>query len=735
MHASFTIFKVLEDNCAFVLQNGLPNGEQTSGAFHRIHCIMFLVQAFASCAAFFFTHVSGVEHWRVWHEAFQLGAYESLNYFSHLQSLQGMPSQVTPTHHMLTGLVKAIKHMRQSCAALPTVGQACCPPDVAPGPAAATAYSDRSVPFTLGQSLFRDCKGSDTQCLLHIVSESIHPPISGADSPASLSWTIGNGSRLQHSPTFRTAFAKRRRFLELKMNASEEESVELAAIYRFQSLLDGHDRLLGKAPPIPLSGSPDFSISNSSSIAVYPRMDRSLVLGFTSVVDSMQLNMPDGRQLLWMQSVNAAKGSGSFVEVLEPLCKLPGNPALPSYVDSRDKLPKMWNISEASKKSLQIIEASAPPSKHVTHPVLMQRFAEATSILPLAGALPQKLLNCYEVSLLNVNVHSKVATMISDKRLSQTLLSDPNQFSQDTTAETVRQKEFSESMLSIMHDHPKSAHVVRAYRHSFAARRSLRVVFSHALLLILIIALALSTSSGPEVSALVQFIRKQVFSTDKAPSLIRVSDFQSNVKQLAPLLWLHCDTDPSSCGMSRLGSVRVTQWRRSSLAEAPCFSSSQFTQSCMGSGITVPGAAPQTTLSFARGNAAIGQNGEIVVLLNSSATHEGFWDDLFKPDSLFFTAETAKIQVEATLFSPKLQHFVSFQITALFESGLSQSRCLRHTRAGVSCCISDDHHTPPHSLLSVTKCTTSPPSNSPVPELASMLPSYASRCSQFWLTC
>jgi hypothetical protein len=540
--------------------------------------------------------------------------------------------------------------------------------------------------------------------LSHNVSQSIHPPVSGLDNYV-LKWAVQTSSRLLHSPTFRTAFAKRRRQLELKMNASNTELVELAVIYRFQKQLDFQDRSLGKAPPIPLSGSPDFSISNSSSIAVYPRMDRSLVLGFTSVVDSVQLNVPDGKQLLWKASEvavkkaaaeeekkaaeAAAKKAGSvpastavaadhsstpvvsdIEKELEQLRELPNALPFPLASDRTKTDPKlmMKNISESAKK------ITAAKSPQVTHPILMQRLAEASSILPLHGPLPQKLLNCYEVCLLNVNVHSKVATMISDKRLSQTLLSDPNQKSQDVTAETLRQKEFSESMLSIMHEHPKSAHDVRAYRHSYAARRSLRVIFNHGVLLILVIALALIAASGPEVSALVQYIRKQI-SGSSIPSLTPMSDWQSNVnRQLAPLLWSHCDTNPSSCGMSRLGSVRVTQWRRSSLADAPCFSSSQFTQSCMGSDIAIPGAASQATLSYNNGNVAIGKNGEIVVLLSSNSADERLWDDLFKPDSSFFTAETSKIQVEATLFSPKLQHFVSIQIIALLESGLAQYR-------------------------------------------------------------
>ena len=670
IHASFCIFKALEDNCSLLLQDNpkcLSRSLRDSGTF---------------------CHIFVGENLRIWHDAFQLGAYESLNYFDHLQTLQGMPLPASAAHSVFTGLGRGIKKMRQTCAASRIVERSSQPESEA-------KYLDRSAPFSVSQSM--PIFWEDAPAILsHYVSQSIHPPVFGLYNDV-LKWTVQTSSRLLHSPTFRTAFAKRRRQLELKTNASNSELIELAVIYRFQKQLDFQDRLLGKAPPIPLSGSPDFSISNSSSIAVYPRMDRSLVLGFTSVVDSVQLNVPDGKQLLWKASEVAVKkaeaGSvpastavaadrsstpvvSDVEKELEQLRELP--PALPFPLASDKTKLIMKNISESAKKITQKKRrengSAAATSSQVTHPILMQRLAEASSILPLHGPLPQKLLNCYEVSLLNVNVHSKVATMISDKRLSQTLLSDPNQKSQDVTAETLRQKEFSESMLSIMHEHPKSAHDVRAYRHSYAARRSLRVIFNHGVLLILVIALALIAASGPEVSALVQYIRKQI-SGSSIPSLTPMSDWQSNVnKQLAPLLWSHCDTNPSSCGMSRLGSVRVTQWRRSSLADAPCFSSSQFTQSCMGSDIAIPGAASQATLSYNHGNVAIGKNGEIVILLSSNSADERLWDDLFKPDSSFFTAETSKIQVEATLFSPKLQHFVSIQIIALLESGLAQYR-------------------------------------------------------------
>jgi hypothetical protein len=231
-------------------------------------------------------------------------------------------------------------------------------------------------------------------------------------------------------------------------------------------------------------------------------------------------------------------------------------------------------------------------------------------------------------------------------------------------------------MLSLMHEHPTSAASVSAFRHSFAAQRSTRIVFSHAFVFLLIISLALSAASGPEVSGFVQYIRKLV-SVSSIPSLTAMSLFQANVKQLAPLLWLHCDSNPSSCGMSRLGSVRVSQWRRSSLADAPCFSSSQFSQNCLNtesSSIYIQPAASQMNMTFLKGNVAFGKNGETIVLLDSSPQDEELWDRLFKPESPFFSAETSRIELVATMFSPKLQHFVSFQIVSLLDGGYSQSR-------------------------------------------------------------
>jgi hypothetical protein len=75
-----------------------------------------------------------------------------------------------------------------------------------------------------------------------------------------------------------------------------------------------------------------------------------------------------------------------------------------------------------------------------------------------------------------------------------------------------------------------------------------------------------------------------------------------------------------------------------------------------------------------KGNAAFGKNGEIIVLLDSGPQDEALWDNLFKRESPFFSAETSRIELVATMFSPKLQHFVSFQIVSLLDGGYSQSR-------------------------------------------------------------
>ena len=120
------------------------------------------------------------------------------------------------------------------------------------------------------------------------------------DVPESLSFTIEHDkyNSMLHSPAFRTSFAALKRKLGLLIDATDDELKELAILYCFQSELDAQDRVAGKAQPVPLSGSADFSISNSSSIALFPRMDRSLVLGFSRAVDSAQLNGSDGRRSL-----------------------------------------------------------------------------------------------------------------------------------------------------------------------------------------------------------------------------------------------------------------------------------------------------------------------------------------------------------------------------------------------------------------------------------------------------
>lgn len=543
------------------------------------------------------------------------------------------------------------------------------------------------LPFLLGRSSFE--KDSSSSCLKHNLNESIYPSAQNdlEDVPEPLSFTIEHDKHnsMLHSPAFRTSFAARKRKLGLKMDTTDDELKELAILYSFQSELDAQDRAAGKAQPVPLSGSADFSISNSSSIALFPRMDRSLVLGFSRAVDSAQLNGSDGRRSLLRVAAgdrNENELDASSVDLVKELNnfhKLPGN-SVPFFSDSIRTYRNMTNISVTASK-IQNMKRShvAGKTEKSKHPVLIQRLAEALPTWPLHGLIPNDFLNCYEVSLLTVNVHSKVSADISDKSLSQTVLSDPNKMSVDTTTETVKQHEFCESMLSIMHDHPKSATSVNAFRHNFAAKRSTRIVLNHAVVFILIIALALSAASGPEVSAFVQYIRKSV-SVTSIPSLTPMSVFQSNVNVLAPLLWPHCDTNPSSCGLSRLGSVRVTQWRRSSLAETPCFSSSQFSSSCLASdsnSVSMPKTASEATLVFKSRNLTVGSNGQVIVHLDSGSVDESLWNEIFNQDSVFFSAEISKIEIVATMFSPKLQHFVSFEITALFDAGLSHFRSVK----------------------------------------------------------
>jgi hypothetical protein len=295
----------------------------------------------------------------------------------------------------------------------------------------------------------------------------------------------------QDSPAFRTAFAARRRKLQLKMNASEEELEELAVLYRFQPKFDIHDRLVGKGAPAPLSGSPYFSISNSSAVAVYPRMDRSLVLGFCSIVDSAQLKSKDGKHMLY--AVVACR-----------------DPPIRRVFDQSTELQTLsvpgFDISGAAKKINRPLKAPTDTLPPLKFPGIMQRNAEASCMVPLHGVLPNECLNCYEVSLLNLSVHTKVSAMLSDKSLSQTALSDPNQLmSQDATAKTKRQRDFSEVMLSLMHNHPKSAPDVNSFRYTFASNRSFRIGKYFIFLFLLVIVLMLSSASGPGVSALVQY--------------------------------------------------------------------------------------------------------------------------------------------------------------------------------------------------------------------------------------
>lgn len=157
-----------------------------------------------------------------------------------------------------------------------------------------------------------------------------------------------------------------------------------------------------------------------------------------------------------------------------------------------------------------------------------------------------------------------------------------------------------------------------------------------------------------------------------------MSEFQSSVRLLAPFLWLHCDIDPSTCGLSRVGSVRIRQWRRLSSANGSCFSSSQFSSSCLNthsSSVNNQVALPLTKVILQNISLDIGSDGEIIVLLGSSLADEALWDNMFKPNTPFLTAETTRVEVAATIFSPKHQHFVSFEIAAVLDGGFSQSRC------------------------------------------------------------
>ncbi len=271
------------------------------------------------------------------------------------------------------------------------------------------------------------------------------------------------------------------------MNASEEELEELAVLYQFQPKFDNRDRLVGKGAPAPLSGSPYFSISNSSAVAVYPRMDRSLVLGFCNIVDSAQLKAKDGKCMLLVACRNEI---GKVFDQSAELRTL----AVPDL-----------DISGVAHKINRPLKAPTcpPPLKF---PGILQRNAEASCIDPLHGVLPNECLNCYEVSLLNLSVHTKVSSMLSLKSLSETALSDPNQtMTQDATAKTKRQRDFSEVMLSQMQNHPKSAPDVSSFRYKFAFDRFKRICKYIVFLFILVIVLMLSSASGPGISAFVQY--------------------------------------------------------------------------------------------------------------------------------------------------------------------------------------------------------------------------------------
>jgi hypothetical protein len=607
-----------------------------------------------------------------WHDAFRLGSYEALSYFNHLSYL-GTPSAVTSSQRMFS---------RCNPRTNPSPPSSITPSQI-PQTVNASASLNESAALFQRTSQFTEITSSTSPsflCLRHALRRSTHS--SESDFPEVLSsscweFDILSSSSLMHSPAFRSAFAVRRRKLERRENGNHDDLLELAVLYRFQSQLDLQDRLVGASPPGPLSGSPDFSITNAASIAVFSRMDRSLVLGFSRAVDSAQLNIPNGKQLLHKLAKEDIN-HGDAVQ-LKRYCgdhfRLDDNrlPAFTSDDATKTVIAHMSNISEAAKK------INWPTGTHpdLACPILMQRLALAPYLTPLHGNFQIGVLNCYEVSLLSVNVHAQITALTSDRNLSQTILSDPNLKTVDTSAESMKHCEFAETMLSIMHEHPKSSQDVRSFRYKFAIRRSLSVVWSYFIVVILVIALVMYEASGPQISGFVQYIRKEI-STASITSLTPMSEFQSNVRQLAPLLWPRCQANPSYCGFSRLGSVRVTQWRHASLVGAPCFSSPSFSTSCLMSDsntVTLPIAAMENVLKFNNGNATIGSDGRIVALLDSGSRDEALWDDFFRPESLFFAAETARVEVVATLFSPKLQHFVTFEVAALFDTGLAQNRC------------------------------------------------------------
>ncbi len=86
-------------------------------------------------------------------------------------------------------------------------------------------------------------------------------------------------------------------------------------------------------------------------------------------------------------------------------------------------------------------------------------------------------------------------------------------------------------------------------------------------------------------------------------------------------------------------------------------------------------ALPITKVILQNVSLDISSDGEIIVLLGSTVADEALWDAMFKPNTPFLTTETTRIEVAATIFSPKHRHFVSFEIAAVLDGGFSQSRC------------------------------------------------------------
>lgn len=416
-----------------------------------------------------------------WMLVFDLGCYESLSYLRSLQKFLCTQASVTGSPSALSSVTKRFR--------------CCFSANASVRPSTQSSSSGSWVVPTIAKYNFQILLENTRETLVHC----FHPSkkLSATDSENNFricsSCLLKPHNSFLDSAAFRTAFAARKRKLELKMNASEEELEELAVLYRFQPKFDNRDRLIGKGVPAPLSGSPYFSISNSSAVAVYPRMDRSLVLGFCNIVDSAQLKSKDGKCMLLVACQNACQNN------LNKISKV-----FNQSIDLQKLSVPDLSISEVAQKISRSLKATdTPPLKF---PGILQRNAEASRMVPLHGVLPNECLNCYEVSLLNLSVHTKVSSMLSAKSLSQTALSDPNQtMTQDATAKTKRQRDFSEVMLSLMQNHPKSAPDVSSFRYKFASDRSVRIGKYFMVLFLLVIVLMLSSASGPGVSALVQY--------------------------------------------------------------------------------------------------------------------------------------------------------------------------------------------------------------------------------------